>query len=147
MVSQHRARAVRGIVLVALAVGLAGCGSRHPLVPVHGKVTRGGGAWPGEGSITFLPSEAASGPQRPGFAVFGRDGAFKASSFKEGDGLLPGRYTVRITCDAPLKSEEDTSSESYVPANFTPPPLEVKADGPRPVRYDVDVPVKQKAGG
>jgi hypothetical protein len=126
---------------------VAGCGSRHPLVPVHGTVTRGGAGWPAEGAVFFVPVGDGAGGRRAGFAVFSKDGSFRATSFREGDGLLPGRYSVRIECSAPLVSPEDSSSESFVPGSFTPPPLEVKADGPRPVRYDVDVPVRRTSGG
>jgi hypothetical protein len=131
--------------VLSLIVALVGCGSKYPLVPVQGTVTRGGGPWPERGGIYFIPEGASAGPQRAGLAIFESDGTYQASTFKDGDGLFPGRYTVRIECSEARPTEDSPMADSYVPAGFTPPPLEVKADGPRPVRYDVDVPVKAKA--
>ena len=49
--------------------------------------------------LFFAPSEPAEGfPRRPGTADFNEDGEFEASSFKTGDGLLPGKYVVNVEC-------------------------------------------------
>jgi len=108
-------------------------------------VTFDGGHCPAEGAIYFVPTRAADAKEttaliRPGSGRFSADGLFVASSFREGDGLLPGVYDVRIACVAPLSTHDASDSQSFVPEGFTPPSLEVKTGGPRSMRYDLDVP-------
>ena len=71
--------------------------SEVELVPVEGTITYGGGDWPVPGTLAFTPIERkADFPLRPGWANFGADGKFQATTFKEGDGLVPGAYQVAV---------------------------------------------------
>ena len=128
--------------LLVLLLLPACCGPGRPTtIPVTGTVTFGGKAPPAEGAIYFAPLEPAPGyDKRPGRARFGTDGLFAATSFEDGDGLLPGTYRVSIECwkSPPLMG---AAGNSHVPPDFTPPELAVPASG-RMV-YDVNVPAAQ----
>lgn len=96
-----------GAVLLAYAA-LPGCepAASRGLVPVTGRITLDGGPWPRPGTLTFLPAEeqppggAAGGlpPTRAGFAEFDTEGRFVAQTRRPGDGLMPGRYRVGVSC-------------------------------------------------
>ena len=115
-----------------LAIVASGCGrgNRLPLVSVSGKVTFAGGPCPAAGNVTFTPIEVEPGlPRRPGSATFYTDGAFVVNSFQKGDGLVPGRYSVKITCDSGLpdpRSPDPWGDVSYVAKDYQPPELVVK---------------------
>ena len=136
----------RGLVLLPFLFSLlffVSCGpSRPDTIPVTGKITFGGNPPPAEGAIYFGAIEAAEGyDKRPGRARFDTSGKFSATSFEDGDGLVPGSYSVRIEC---WKSPPtmDAPGNSHVPANFTAPNLEVPVDGGRQ-EYNLDVPVAE----
>jgi len=99
----------------------AGCGKSGPeLVTVRGTVTYGGGEWPTEGMLYFTPDRPAAGmPTRPGRAKFGPDGSFSATSFEEGDGLVPGHYMVSVECwKVPPEMGSTRPPVSYVPDKY-----------------------------
>jgi hypothetical protein len=124
MCGKSNALIVNGVSLVALLAAMIGCGSAQefPLVPVSGIVTFAGGPCPKPGTIDFSPMTVEEGlPQRPGRARFSEDGYFEATSFEEGDGLVPGAYSVRITCwEQPPSENDPTSFERFnlVPSTF-----------------------------
>jgi hypothetical protein len=100
--------ACRFIAFAALIglVGLfVGCGPSGPkTIPVSGKVTLNGGPLPGPGFIYFTTEGGSVGTiSRPGTAELAADGAYKAKTFTDGDGLLPGKYLLRVECA--MKSE------------------------------------------
>lgn len=136
------------LLLGGLAVGtLAGCGGNDlPLVPVSGTVTFDGGPCPAVGNVNFTPIEVAPGlPKRPGSGRFREDGKFVVTSFKEGDGLLPGRYRVAITCFSGLpdrSSPDPFGAVSYVPDDYRPVELVVE-EGDDPITVNYDVPPKK----
>lgn len=116
-------RAPAALVVLCLVVpGLTGCGpsDARGLVPVSGRITLNGGGWPKPGNLTFLPvsepalndSSAGPIPTRVGFAEFDREGAFVAQSRRPGDGLMPGRYRVGVSC---WDEEPDMASEGKGP--------------------------------
>lgn len=128
----------------------AGCGGHGlPIVPVRGVVTFDGGACPAPGTVTFTPIEVAEGlPSRPGMASFREDGVFAVTSFREGDGLLPGRYRVTIACDAGLPdptSPDPWGDVSYVTKGYQPPEMMI-AKGSQPLTVTYDVPKKEPRG-
>jgi len=138
-------------IAVAMAMTtIVGCrdGSDLPLVPVSGRVTFDGGPCPAEGSVTFMPVKVAPGlPRRPGIGKFKSDGRFVATSFHEGDGLLPGRYTVGITCYQGLpdpKSPDPFGDINFVPSDYRPDDLVVDAEG-EPIEVNYNVPPKKVA--
>lgn len=140
------------IVIIGLLGGAAagGCGSKG-LLPVAGHVTFAGQPPPGRGYVYFVPRDMStnlkqdrSGPL-PGTAVFAADGSFRAGTFKDGDGLRPGTYEVRLECSAEPSPRQvdmkthDALAKSAIPAGFAAPDLVVPVSGGRSVRYDVDV--------
>ncbi|MCA9236798.1 MAG: hypothetical protein KDA44_15085 [Planctomycetales bacterium] len=77
-------------------------------------------------------------PYRPGTAAFGTDGEFTATSFKDGDGLLPGTYQVRVICLSAPPAGVPLDSVSLVPLDWAPEDLVVKGDeGEISVEYDI----------
>ena len=82
-----------GIALVSLAAlaGVMGCGDRGPkLASVRGTVTYKGKPVP-NGTVTFIPASGqhATGEIRP-------DGSYTLTSFRPGDGAIPGTYKVVV---------------------------------------------------
>jgi hypothetical protein len=64
------------------------------------------------------------------------------TSFKKGDGLIPGTYHPRVACwKAPPDSNDPSSFDrlNYVPKDFQPVPIEVAADAGE-VDVVIDVP-------
>lgn len=125
------------------AVTLLGCNTdEFGMVPVSGTITFDGGQPPAHGRISFAPSETFGDlPNRPGMARFGADGKFTVTSFKPGDGLIPGRYRVTISCLSGLPdiSQRDASASiSYIAPDYEPDELVIEpGSGPRVVNYDV----------
>jgi len=75
----------------------AGCGERLPeTVPVSGRVT-----WQGKpltsGRVVFHPQAIAEGlPRRPATGDLDAAGRFELTTFRNGDGAVPGSYRVCI---------------------------------------------------
>lgn len=147
--------AVLGLLFITAAVVAPGCGTSRGLVPVKGRVTFTGKSPPAAGHLFFTPrtmrasaKDQISDP-RPGSARFLTDGSFRASTFRDGDGLRPGTYEVRIECF--VSPEDDakgpdadkphfSDGRSLVPAGFQPPDITVPATSRRPVEVLIDVP-------
>lgn len=114
------ARSFCPVCLTALCcLVVAGCGRGGPeLVNIKGKVTYGGGPWPAKGALYFNPVDPAEGmPRISSRADFDTDGNFAVTSFDDGDGLVPGKYTVVVECwDSP--PEPGKPSKSYVPKRY-----------------------------
>jgi hypothetical protein len=132
-----------GLVAVLLS---GGCSGERPItVPVSGQITFGGGACPGEGTIVFSPIAVEKGlPRRPGTARFQSDGAFTVTSFREGDGLIPGHYRPIVSCWKGEPRNDDPSSFerlNNVPKNYQPEEVVVMASAPAVV-VKLDVPKK-----
>ena len=95
--------AARWLVVAPPAdAGVLGCrgGDRPKTAPIHGQITDAGSEWPAGGTLYFLPIEPAEGyPRRAATIEFQTDGHFTSpTSFKPGDGVVPGRYTVFVDC-------------------------------------------------
>lgn len=134
-------------VALAMFGAIGGCSdSGLPIVPVNGKITFAGGQCPAAGSISFIPVEVEPGlPRRPGSATFLQDGAFAVTSFQEGDGLLPGKYSVSITCLSGMpdpRKPDPWDAVSYVPKDFKIADVQVARDSD-PIELAFDVPPKQ----
>lgn len=77
---------------------LMGCGSRSPVVPVTGTVTFADRETPEVCRLDFLPLDAAEGVKlRPNGATLQADGTYKMTPHLGVEGLLPGRYAVRVS--------------------------------------------------
>jgi hypothetical protein len=107
------------VVLIVVATLSGGCG-RHPVhpIPVHGRITLGGGNWPKPGRLYFTSQPNPNMPTRPGFALFDVEGHFKATTIHPGDGLLPGEYRVHVACWDVPPTMENPAGKSCVPANY-----------------------------
>jgi hypothetical protein len=131
-----------GATVVALALA-SGCGQGNGLetVPVHGKITFARGPCPKEGSISFTPVSVEEGlPRRPGRARFDVEGVFDVTSFRDGDGLIPGKYVAIVTCLKGQPSYSDPNSYeklSYVPADYRPEIVVEKGASSQEVSLDV----------
>ena len=133
-------RAVLVFCMFAPGIATLGCGNsdRPKTVPVSGSVTFEGEPPEYPGALFFAPLEAAEGyPRRGGRALFGTDGRFEATSFEEGDGLVPGTYRVRVESwkEPPSMGRPGVS---YVPKGFESDEL-VVSEQDRSVRYDLNV--------
>lgn len=136
----------RAALVVALGwlLTLAGCGRSDGIVPVTGKITLNGGAWPKPGYVVFSPAKAADGkPLVPGMARFETDGAFSVKTGEQ-DGLMPGQYKVAIRCweREPGHGKGETG-KSALPDRFGDPSasgLELKVEpGSGPIVFNKDV--------
>jgi hypothetical protein len=132
------------LAAVLVLAGAAGCRRGVPqMVPVRGRVTLAGKAWPKAGIVNFAPLNPAEGmPRKPGSAEFDADGTFAA---KTGDypGLIPGEYRVSISCwERP--PEDNDPGKSYVPEEFSSPAkskLDLKVPaGSGPIVWEQDFP-------
>lgn len=131
---------------MACLLATSGCGGHGmPLVKVNGKVTFNGGPPPKPGMVVFtpVPGTGVEGlPLRPATAPFDEGGRFSASSFDRGDGLLPGRYQVRVKCvDGVPDKQRSYEDISLVPAGWSPEDLSIE-EGQGAVTLNYDVPPK-----
>lgn len=129
-----------------LALAAAGCsGDDKGLVPVSGKVTFDGGPPPAGGFVSFVPERSPGQAARPARATFQQDGAYQATSFEEGDGVLPGRYTVTVECykgAIDYSKPDPYGDSSYVAKDFPGKELVVEENAGA-LTLDIDVPLKK----
>ena len=82
---------------------------------------------------------------RPAVGRFDTDGRFRAETFKPDDGLMPGRYQVRIDCwKVPPYGGPESPPVSYLPKKYTRAAtsgLELVIEpGAAAQRFDIDIP-------
>lgn len=132
-----------GRLQAILLLAAIGCGPDRGVVPVEGRITFAGQPPPAPGYIYFTPidmqAEETGTEPRPGTAIFMQDGVFRATTFRDGDGLRPGAYEARIECNAATGGGHGPV-RSAVPEGFAPPHVEVPASAPGPIRVEIDVP-------
>jgi len=141
-----------GILGCAAILPFCGCGkSGAKTMPIAGRVTLGGNAWPHAGTLSFHPIEAPPGmPKIPGSADFSPDGSFTATTFKANDGLAPGRYRVTVDCWEKRPLDGQPGKNCYVPEQYrnpktTPLEIDVSSGAKRAdVLFDVLPPMKGK---
>jgi hypothetical protein len=137
--------AATALTIVALAcfAGVSGC-NRGPagLVPVSGKLTLDGGAWPKAGQINFSPVKAEKGhPILPAMARINEDGTFEIKT-EAAPGLVPGQYNAAILCW--LESPDDRGGGKSAVADLYRSPLTsgLKVDVPEgspPIKLNWDI--------
>lgn len=133
-----RGLAIGVLMLVAFFCGCKNS-SRPTTIPVSGTVTFDGEPPKYVGALYFAPLEIAEGyPKRGGRAIFELDGKFAATSFEDGDGLVPGTYKVRIECWSKPPGMGGSAGVSALPKKFEAPNVVVSEDE-RSVTYDLDV--------
>ncbi|MBN2578488.1 MAG: hypothetical protein JXB10_05805 [Pirellulales bacterium] len=132
------------VIAGSLLLGV-GCGRKIPeIVPVSGKVTLEGGAWPKPGTITFAPLKPAKGfPSRPGVGHFNTDGSFVAETGQY-EGLIPGEYRISVSCWEVVPTGS-SDGKGYLPKKFCNPTtsgltLTIEADRSDPVIWEHDFP-------
>ncbi len=81
------------VLCTCLLASAPGCGGGTP-VPVAGTLHWDDGNPVANASVRFVP---VSGKSRDATGFTGKDGAFDLSSFRSGDGALPGDYVVVVT--------------------------------------------------
>ena len=125
-----------------LSLGLASivaCGPSGPSeIPVKGKVTFGGGAWPKPPTLDFAAVKPAAGmPNKPATAVADLEGNYSVK-------LVPGEYVVNITCwEVEPAPDDPTKQKSYVPKRFNEAErqkIEVPLEGKKTIEVNWDVP-------
>lgn len=79
-------------LVVAAIVGCAETSGRQKTVPVSGTVKFEGKAIP-SGSLLFVPINPGPSAQ----ANLRPDGTFKAGTYEEADGMIPGEYRIAIS--------------------------------------------------
>jgi hypothetical protein len=107
------------LVAAALSAAAVGCGDGRPrTVPVSGRVTLQSRPLAG-GTVTFVPIE--SGPAATGPIT--ADGRFTLTTFRPGDGAVPGRYAVAVIAVADtstlLPDEALPPAPLLVPRRYT----------------------------
>jgi hypothetical protein len=94
-----------------------------------------------------MPLEAKAGmPRRPGSGKFSpEDSSFTITSFNQGDGLVPGRYAVNISCytSPPSSARPETFvTNNAVPESWKPEELVIE-EGSDAIEINYDVPPKK----
>jgi hypothetical protein len=99
---------IGGIVVAsALAVCLAlsfGCSGRKSVYPAHGTVVDAAGKPVAGALVVFHPAGGDSKDPDLPRATTGDDGAFKLTTFDNGDGAPAGNYTITIEVRPPKTS-------------------------------------------
>ena len=130
------------MLLVTTCALVGGCGgSGVKTINVAGKVSFDGGPCPASGYVYFSPLSVSEGlPRRPVCAPFDTDGTFTLTSFRPGDGIVPGTYRVRLECWK-TRPTDSVPGVSFIPADFTPPDVTIAPDASGTVTVAIDVPV------
>jgi hypothetical protein len=107
-------------LLLASLGFLNGCGPSGPkCVPVSGTVTLDGDKMPGPGFIYFtIDPTGKAAVSRPGTAEFDADGKYRAKSFVPGDGLMAGKYLLRVDCWQTPPNMEGKPIVSFLPNKY-----------------------------
>lgn len=93
-------RSFCSIVACLALLQIAGCsgdaavGSKEKTVPFTGKLSLDGKPY-GSVKVQFLP-QGSDGGVRTAYAEVKEDGSFSATTYVTGDGIIPGKYTVRV---------------------------------------------------
>lgn len=145
--NQSRSRS-KNPLLLKVAIGclatasflFLGCkkSDRPKTIPVTGTVTFTGEQPENPGALFFAPLEVEEGyPRRGGRAMFDTDGAFAATSFEDGDGLVPGTYKVRVESWKRPPTMNDPGV-SYIPKGFEAEDIVVSSEE-KSIAYDLDI--------
>lgn len=128
-------------VVGATLLLLGGCsGNGLKTIPVYGKVTVTGRAFPKVCRIYFLPI-TTDGPKRPAVAETKEDGSYNVKAFKGSEGLLPGNYKVNVVY-LDLKSGADPALDgSWIEHKFDGGELAVDANS-RGTEHNIEVKAK-----
>jgi hypothetical protein len=82
-------------LIAALALGVAGCGSKSKYVPVSGTVTLDGHPVPGAG-VSFQPAGGAKDPGPGSIGICDDAGHYVLATVRKDPGAVPGIHAVKI---------------------------------------------------
>ena len=128
------------IVWLGIAVATCGCGGSG-VVPVKGKVVFSGRETPEVCRLTFVPLDepADGGTIRPSGATMQADGSYRMTPYLGVEGLLPGRYAVRVSYFDLKPGGNPDREADWIEHKFEGDELVIEP-GSRSVEYDVEVP-------
>jgi hypothetical protein len=113
---------------------------------VSGTVTLDGEKVPGPGYIYFNTEASGTDGARPGTAEFDANGKYTAKTYAPGDGLLPGKYVLRVDCWQTPPNMDGKPVVSHLPARYQDAAksgLELTVEaGAKPITFDI--PLKSK---
>jgi hypothetical protein len=139
------ASAALGICLLFVAgcSGEAGVGSeRAKTVPFTGKITVDGKP-SGAVKVQFLP-KGSEGGVRTAYADVKEDGSFAATTYITGDGIVPGKYSVKVGADADASSTDPAAMMSAVAGSSI---ESIDIDVPAEGLTDIELKLKTTTGG
>jgi hypothetical protein len=117
-------RVIRRSTMLVLLGAIAGCGSSYPTcVGVRGRVTyHGKPVKAGMISFTRRGQTSAAELVRPATGELRADGSYTMSTFRSGEGVLPGKYIVTIVAfDYSGKRDELQRLPSLIPTKYGSP--------------------------
>ncbi len=98
MMPLHAKDVSTSLLIISVAVlTIAGC-SGSPVIPVSGEISFTDRATPEVCRLTFVPTDSKSaGTIRPNGGEMQADGTYRLAPHQGVEGLLPGRYIVRVS--------------------------------------------------
>lgn len=124
------------LLFAGMFVGASGCsgegagGAKVKTVPFSGKVLLDGTPH-GNVNVTFTP-QGSDGGVRTAYAQVKEDGSFVATTYVTGDGIVPGKYDVKIGA-APTAGDAPSADPSQLMASVAGSSIE---------KFEVDVPAE-----
>jgi hypothetical protein len=111
--------AVTGLLVVHCVLGLSGCSSQgklkpKPTFPVTGRVLLGDRPVV-DALVVFHPLDSEGAEPVRSYARTQADGGFEVSTYKENDGVPPGRYAITV-----MKINEEDGSHLLPPRYASP---------------------------
>ena len=97
-------------MLILTTMCVAGCGSRTTTIPVRGEVHYNGQPLQ-DGIVIYMPKNVDEARQATG--RIGRDGSFVLTTFKSGDGVVPGEYNIVIYEAYTTRSDQPKSRAEH----------------------------------
>jgi hypothetical protein len=137
------------MTLGLLLLVAAGCGGdpgagaeRAKTVPFTGKITVDGKS-PGVVKVQFLP-KGSEGGVRTAYADVKEDGSFAATTYITGDGIIPGKYTVRVGSESnPGSTDPAEMMAAIAGTSIEPIDIDVPSEG----LSDAALNLKSSSGG
>ncbi len=119
MIANHAGQRLVWTIMLFVVNLLPGCSNSPQCIPVQGTVTVDGAKVPGPGFIYFTSDpDHTQGLSRPGTAEFDAEGNYKVKTFMPGDGLLPGKYLLRVDCWQSAPNMEGKPVISFLPQKY-----------------------------
>jgi hypothetical protein len=145
--SVTKCRSASWFTVAILLVTIAGCARAYPrCIAVSGRVTyQGKPVETGMISFTRLEQNAGGGLVRPATGDLQADGSYTMKTFRDGDGVLPGDYSVSVV-SFDYSGNRDASQKlpSLIPAKYGSPEtsglkVKVPSDDSGSLRFDFDL--------